>query len=186
MNNSVNIDDIDIATNKNDGFTIYSLDLILLLLTGLIWGSSNFFIQIIPYFNFKNRYSGIFFNYLYYILLNVPFFIVYIYDKLGSVTFYFSLGRKTLSVSDVVLYSNGFSIILGFIFEYSYFKIQQRKTVNLEKTINIDNNSNLTIMSENKPETYSTSYINSKLNELEDKNLIIAIILILIGAYFVK
>lgn len=186
--------------NENNVNNINSYDIILLMTTGIIWGSSNFLIQIIPYYSLENILNNNrIFKYLYYITFNFPFVLVYLYDKLASITFFISLGRKSLNVSDVVLYCNGLSIIFSYFIEYFYFKWKHihsidinnecidkdNDNVNQNQSKNLNKNQSLTKIEKEK-QKLSDSTINDKVKELEDKYLIISIFLILLGAFLIK
>jgi drug/metabolite transporter (DMT)-like permease len=95
---------------------------LILILVGILWGSTNYLIELYYYdyetFNPVNKY---FIQRMYsYIIRNYKPLIFFILNQLGSVLFYFCLGSISLSLTVVI--SNSVSFITSMLCEQIHKK----------------------------------------------------------------
>ncbi len=91
-------------------------EVILILTVGIIWGSTNYLIELYyyDYSQIENETNFIKRTYK-FLIKNVKPLLFFIFNQLGSVLFYISLGKLSLSLT--VIISNSVSFITTFIFE---------------------------------------------------------------------
>lgn len=102
----------------------------LLILTGIMWGISNTFLEKFEYIPIKNIESSNFLRkILTFLLKNLNFLLFLIIGQVGTLCFYLLLNNQDISYSNVVIITNSISILIGFIIEaytkryYKSFKI---------------------------------------------------------------
>lgn len=91
--------------------------MIWLILTGLLWGVSNYLMEI-HFFDYSevDHSQGLVFRIRTFIESNWKSVLIYLLGQIGSVLFYYSLGSES-SLSSVVVTANGLSILTGIILE---------------------------------------------------------------------
>ena len=103
------------------------LNYILMIITGVFWGGSNFMVERTTFIENNKNEKSIIVKYFNLAINNWKFLICYLFGQIGSVVFYYCLGKNELSV--VVFISNLVSILIGFTLEILFskrnFKINQ-------------------------------------------------------------
>lgn len=97
---------------------------LILIITGVLWGVTNVLIEKIN-FNSNAYNSSVNFlkKYFYTFLENYKFFLCFLLGQLGSVLFYYSLGNNELKLSSVVILANAISIVVSYIVETEFIKL---------------------------------------------------------------
>lgn len=98
----------------------------LLILTGIMWGISNTFLESFEYIPIKNIESSSFLRKIFtFLLKNLNFLLFLIIGQVGTLCFFLLLNNQDISYSTVVIITNSISILIGFIIEAyrkSYYK----------------------------------------------------------------
>jgi len=92
-------------------------DFLILILVGILWGSTNYLIELYYYdYETDNTVNKYFFQRIYsYVIRNFRPIIFFILNQLGSILFYFCLGSISLSLTVVI--SNSVSFITSMLCE---------------------------------------------------------------------
>lgn len=92
-------------------------DFLILILVGILWGSTNYLIELYYYdYETDNTVNKYFFQRIYrYVIRNFRPIIFFILNQLGSILFYFCLGNISLSLTVVI--SNSVSFITSMLCE---------------------------------------------------------------------
>lgn len=119
------------------------LSIIMVFITGLFWGLSNFLVEKTSFDSTYYDNKEIFFlrKYIFTIIVNYKFFICYLTGQIGSILFYYCLGNDELKLSFIVVVSNAISIVAGFLCEiiYNYFDKEKNNRVDNIKKLNNTN-----------------------------------------------
>lgn len=95
-------------------------EFLILFIIGFLWGSTNFLIEMTYYDYDKLENLRFFEKSVLFLKKNYKPLIFFLLNQLGSILFYFSLGKINLSLT--VIISNTFSFIVNIIFEMIYSK----------------------------------------------------------------